>query len=257
MQRLFKRLTVSHPGRSHQGYFHAFDFTFTLANHHLHRVSPSKGRSQEDGTAGARNHARVKQRQDLKAKVYEWMEGIPREDELLDPNFYGADGVGERESEWLRSAAPSTGSRIDGPESSTAVGEGVADGCDRDLQYVVVKGGARSDGDLPLLEDLALALRSMDRDGYEQQRAKLEREKEPRRAEQSATTTAENTGPPARFFQAATDTLQTEVLKKFVPGGVASQTPLQSSKSCTLPKKDKTERLPVWKRVTKRYSTLN
>ncbi|KAG0126351.1 hypothetical protein HOY82DRAFT_542636 [Tuber indicum] len=259
MQRLFKRLTFSHDGRPHQGFFQTFNFTFASENHHPREASPGNEPSQKDKTASTDNQARKKRRRDLEAKVYEWMKRIPREDELMDPNFYGADGVSDSKSEWLHAVTQSAWTRINRPEISTALGEGMADGWNRDLEDVVVKGGAWSDGDLPLVRDRALALRSMGRTGREQQRAESGRE-EQNRAEKSATTIAENTGAPANFVQAATDTLQTEALKMFVQGSiapsVASQTPPPSSKSCSLPKRDEAERLSIWKRVTKRYSML-
>jgi len=251
--------------RSHKGYSQNFNFSYVPA-YHNHHVSQSNSPPQQDETASATNPVRM---QTLEARVYAWMEGIPPEDELMDPNFNEADGITDSEREWVRAVSPSSiGSSVGRPGSSTAVVcEGVADGYHRDRQDAMVKGKARDDEGARIVEELAPAMRSISRlsSGRPWGVAAKGDKKQNRPAGKSAATTTQNTPPPpAKFARPAIDLPKTESLERLIQesitSGVVDQTPppdlpLSSSQPFSfLKKKGKSKKASLWKRFTKRYS---
>ncbi|PWW71804.1 hypothetical protein C7212DRAFT_337876 [Tuber magnatum] len=221
VQRLFRRLTFGHDGRSHSDFSQTFNFTYVPP---YRKVSANNNPPRKDLTANTIDTIKMQQKKALETRVYRWMEAIPLEDELMDPNLYGADSGSDRDREWVRAVSPSTGSGVDQPERSAAVKDAVTDICNGDTQTVVVKDGAHGGGDVPPTRSQFRTLRSIN--------------------------------------QAALDlpeigSLGGPVQESITPG-VVFRTPSTSSQPRSLRNGDKSKRLSFWKRVTtgKHYSRL-
>ena len=178
--------------------------------------------------------------------MYKWMDGIPAEEELMDPNFDAIDGLSDGEREWIRAVSPSIGSG-----GSAVVWDRVGYDRDGEGEEDKVKGGGGGDRDDDdddsawLAQELALALGSIS-------------QTQGRTAGQSATTTTQNTQSPGDLTRVAREIPETESLRRLVREGIVNpsvsfQNPLPArplSHHYASPKKDKSKRLSLWERVT-------
>ncbi|RPA96075.1 hypothetical protein L873DRAFT_1811948 [Choiromyces venosus 120613-1] len=237
---------------------------------------------QQETAANATIRMRMQHQQELIATVCAWMDGIPPEDELMDPNLDGTGGVGDATREWVRTVTPSAESATTRPRSSTAVGEG--DGGDGFEENLAVEEGVQGGGNELLLKThkaLAERISSFRRTVQQQpQQLDTERAPEPIGIRQSGTTTAaENTQYPPESSEGRMRMAEkNEAIRKIVEEnaipsvGFPTPPPLPppplspyhgfpqpypepplSTDPCISPKKDKPERRSFWKRVT-RYS---
>ncbi|PUU76307.1 hypothetical protein B9Z19DRAFT_1066727 [Tuber borchii] len=266
-QRLYRCLTFSNKSeRSHKGYSQNFNFTYVPAYHN--HVSPSNSPPEQDETASATaDQMRMQEQQTLEARVYAWMEGIPPEDELMDPNSNEADGASDSEREWVRAVSPSSiGSSVGRRRSSTSIivgGEAADCFYHRDRRDAVMKGKAIEDEYARIVEALAPQMRSISQlsGTVSPKRVASKGDKKQNLAAGPSTTKpTQNTPPPAKFVHAALDIPETESLERLIQesiaSGVAVQTPppdLPQSSSQPYPflKKSKSKRLSLWKRLTK------
>jgi len=255
----------SHTEDPHEGYSQTFNFTYVPAYHNINPSNCPSHDGDDDETVSAANPVRMQQMRRLEAVVHAWMEGIPPEEELMDPNSDATDGLSDSEREWVRAVSPSIASGIYLPGSSIALGEAAASCYNRDGEEMTLNGGARGGDDLRLAEGLALALRGIGKTGNEREKAEAAGDKEQACAIQSAATSTQNTPPRRRrLARAGMDIPQTESLRRLVRESITPDfdipTPTlhpprsSSRRPYSFLKRDKSKRLSLWEKVTQHYS---